>query len=122
MQALGSMQDTVANATFEHEPQLPGIKGQTEAIYGRLRSRADPVYNAIYDNDPQLPGIKGQTELIKLRINKRLRSESRVYEAEAGPPVKKLIKTEHMKMQCSSRTNKKDEMDAITRLVRANNV
>ena len=93
LQALGSKQDTVFNATYEHEPQLPGIKGQTEAIYGRLWSRADPVYNATYDNDPQLPGIQGQTELIKLRIDKRLRSESRVYEAEAGPPVKKFKKT-----------------------------
>ena len=107
------------NATYEHNPKLPGIKGQTEAIYGRLQARADHLYNATYDHDPQLPGTKGQTELIKLRINKRLREESRSYEAEAGDPVKEQRTSVPKLMQPSSKTKKKHESDAITRLVRA---
>ena len=131
MQILLIKDDTIFNAAYDHDPQLPGIKGQTEAIYGRMWSRADKVFNATYELDPQLPGMKSQTEA----INKRLWSESRGHEAEAGthrddqrpnqdagegPPIKRL-KGAIKKVHFNSKKNKKDEMDAITRLVRANN-
>ena len=125
-------EDTVFNATYDHDPQLPGIKGQTEAMYGRLWAREDTVFNATYDHDPQLPGLKGKTEAIR----KRLWSESRGYEAEAGahrddkrtsqddgegPTVKKLNKSETKKVQVRTRMDTKSEMDAIARIARAKN-
>ena len=107
------------NATYEHDPKLPGTNGQTEAIYGRLRARADHEQKATYDHDPQLPGIKGQTDLIKLRINKRLRDESGSCDAEARRPVKKQKATEPITKQPSTRTNMKYELNAILRIARA---
>ena len=106
-------------ATYEHDPKLPGINGQTEAIYGRLRARADQEQKATYDHDPQLPGIKGQTELLKLRINKRLRDESGSCDAEARRPVKKQKATEPKIKQPCPRTDKKHELNAILRIARA---
>ena len=130
LQVLLIKEDTVFNATYDHVPQLPGLKGQTEAMYERLWAREDTVFNATYDQDPQLPGLKGKTEAIR----KRLWSESRGYEAEAGahkddkrtsqddgegPTVKKHKTSETKKVQVRSRMDTKSEMEAITRLVRA---
>ena len=89
---------------------------------GRANDEQEPFFNATYAHDPQLPGAKGQTELIKARIEKRGRADASVYEAEAGPPDKRHAMNAIIKKQASKRANQKDELNAITRLVRAKKV
>jgi len=121
----------VLNAAFEHDPKLPGVKGQTNLIKLRLNNRlrdesgfkikVPAELNATYEHDPKLPGIEGLTDLIKRRLNKRLRDESGCCDAEARRPVKKQRAIEHITKRPSTRTNLKFELNAILRIARTKN-
>ena len=101
-----------------HENRLHA-KDVSQISKGRANVEHGHLFNATYTHDPQLPGAKGQTALIKARVEKRARADASVYEAEAGPPDKRHALNAITKKQSSTRANQKDELNAITRLVRA---
>ena len=94
-------------------------KDVSQISKGRANVEHGHLFNATYTHDPQLPGAKGQTALIKARVDKRARADASIYEAEASPPDKRQAMNAITKKRSSTRANQKDELNAITRLVRA---